>query len=595
MIRLSTLPAPDVDGLVGDYFDLRQLGSDDIVTYINYPGLDENDFIYIEWRGRAPDGSVQDYVYEGSGKTFYEAGSGFKITITNGLATALNHGQVMYSYKKKLGGDPQYSDESYRLFFRISDVAVAQSELPAVHIREAQGNWLDWQAATSGITLVASPYQAMMPGDIVTLNWKGYSSAGSLINTKTPTFQITATDEIIHWNLFNSDVLPIKDGYALVSYHVTYASGDQGRASFERRFEITAASEAPLPAPGIEGHSAGDLDPDTFPGGVPVLLEPWPGMLVGDYAAVYGKPQSPTDAALYAWVRIDPSSMEQAKVRVVLPQHWFLTQDSRTVDLTYQYSREGAGAGSAALNMDVRRQLKLPAPIVTKAGDDGPGRGKLFAADVIAGVEICIPDDAVIGGATIVMHWDGYGITGKAEAGPDSVNPRLFRIPASAVPANMRTAPVPDADRVKVFYSAATLTEHGLIAGQNSETLLVGVVKPELDSVPLISCPEATAGNSELFLSSFSGNPTLKLGRWPFFAGGQTISLWMTHSGPSGPYYVIRDQETTGDEPEFSGTVSRSFLQSLPLGEQLTFHAQVIFEPGLEPVQRRSLSLTLRD
>lgn len=593
----------DMDRPTVDHLDLRTnsvdlaaLGSDDLKTWITYPGIAVGDFVYLNWRGCAADGEVVDIFGPLEVRALDSQGRWMR-EISNATLQALSEGTVFYSYQRLDAGLNPVGDESQRRFFFVDRPPEASVSLPVAHLRDAHDLIIDVEPLpTSGVVVVAPPYAAMAAGDVVTLSWHPWYDPGWAGEVVTLEHQVLESDigQPLRWRLEYSDVYQYFDGFAFLRYSIAYADGGSSRSP-EQRYEIVwgePSAEPLLPAPVVPGHSGGVLDPDdpAYQQGVWLLIDAYPGLAQGDSLVLYADGPDLTVRTLPA----DLSVIDSDRLAVHLDRAWLQSDANRgqQVTFSYQFGRPGAQKRSQALTVSLQRPLFLPLPIIRDArpepGDEGY-QGTVYPRDLQQGAVVNVPPEAVIDDGAIRLHWEGHGRTGHVIVDPPgSGNPREFRVPRSAMAANL-------GHRLWVYYA---VTKPGQ-APQASAKFDLRVADYEQASYPLIQLDGVENQQLSLAKVPIAGCRCL-LGTWPFMAEGQFLGIsaqGVPSAGKPGEWVVRSpDSEVTEDE-YYDGRIEawlpKAFLEGLVLNATFRVTVQASFDEGESWKDFRSVDITL--
>ncbi|EPM72241.1 hypothetical protein A584_05927 [Pseudomonas syringae pv. theae ICMP 3923] len=515
------LPEPQVPGLKQpeNYLDLDLLGTEALQTWINYPGIALGDFFYPNWRGCGPKGELVDFFSDLIEVVDLQS-QGFLLLIENDSLLKLDQGWVFYSYQLF---DANTVDgrgaESLRLFFNVGKRPAAFAGLGAPHCRESHDLKLDPEllARVDDVLFVTPPYRAMRAGDTVRLTLDLYFGEGDpfqpLVRSKTLTRGEAGLP--LQWQISASDLLQIEGGHALMSYSIEYADTALSSQSAIQTLDIVEPSAALLPALTIKDFSGGSLDPTAYPEGITLTIQPYSGIQVDDDVVLFASGNSQVVQAL----RADLSTLESGVLQFTLDQAWLISNNGRDVEFVYAYARQGVAGRSLPRGVILRRPLDLPPPNIKDAqiecSSETGVNGYMFAQQMVNGVKIRIPPEAVIGETDQVqMHWDGYGSTGRFIADPSPDDPRLFEIPPAAVPANM-------GKRLDVYYRVSPVSEPaGTSRVFNLEVRRISggwpfiqIMRPRVTDarLPLASVPAEGAG--------------LDLLSWTYMAQGQRVRI----------------------------------------------------------------------
>lgn len=589
-------PAPGVPGLQqpGNYIDLEQLGSLDLLTYVNYPGIVNGSFFYINWRGCGAQGEVVD-IFDDLIEVVGLEADGMPVMIDNQKLKRLDQGWVFYSYFVPDSNNPDTLIESRRLFFNVGRPLISATPLAVPQCKQSHDLKLDPQLLRSGdITFVTPPYKAMRAGDKVTLTLDLYFDDGVFFMPLVRTHSVTAGEagQPLTWKISANELLAIEGGYALMSQKIDYAGTTFSTQGPVQTLDIVAPDIVFLPRLEIKDFSGGSLDPQSYPDGITLKIEPYTGMQVNDEVVIYVS----SDSQLVKTLRTDVSTLDSQVLELKVDQDWLVSNNGKNVEFMYQYARQGTAGSSIARGVLLRQPLDLPPPEITHAIVEGNGSegviGHVFAQALIDGVEVRIPETAVIGpDDTVQMHWDGYGSTGSFIAGPSAGDPKLFIIPATAVPANM-------GKRVDVYYQVTPASEPSgtskvfdlEVKGIDSGWPVVQNVRPSTHD-GLLSLGEVPTEGAGLSLAT-----------WMYMAAGQRVRIIVTGLSSNGDPQSF-DVRTGAAEPvtvaeyqarKVSGLIPKAFLEGLQRDtETITVKIEVSFDEGTTYVPFPFISFSL--
>ncbi len=584
------LPAPKVPGLQqpGNYLDLDQLGSVDLTTWIDYPGIKNGDRFMPNWRGCGALGAVEDYV----GDVIEVVGlqpEGMPLLINNPLLVRLDKGWVFYSYV--VVGRPH---ESLRLFFYVGKPPSTAAGLGVPQCKESHDLKLDPELLWQGedLLIVTPPYLAMREGDRVTLTLDLYYAENDYSHSLSSSQVLTLKEvgQPLQWPIGPNEFVSIENGFVLMSYCIEYADSTSTTASVAQSLAIVAPSAALLPALTIKDFNGGSLDPEAFPDGITLLIDPF-GIQVDDDVVVYVS----SGNRLVQTLRADITNLDSGVLQFSLAQAWLSANNGKEIELVYQYSRPGRAASSLPRKVILRRPLDLPVPVIEDAIIENPVeggvKGYIFASQMETGVTIRIPKEAVIGeDSTVQMYWDGYGSTGSFIADPSPDDPRLFLIPPTAVPANM-------GKRLAVYYKVVSATQSGTSKVFDLE------VRAEDFGWPYIQIirPRATDGRLSLAEVPPEG-AGLDLASWVYMAPGQRVRIKATGLLKSGLEQTVGLRtgaaeplsEAEYDAKKVSVIIPRDFLESLQRDSQTnTVTVEVSFDEGAHYTQFPAIGFTV--
>ncbi|NQD73542.1 hypothetical protein [Pseudomonas sp. CM27] len=579
---------------------LDALGDAALETWIKYPGIAEGDYVRVNWRGCRADNTADD-IFGARQVLRLDPVKGWVFPIANDKVKALRGGQVFYSYMRVTDAGEPLSEESLRRAFYVQRPDEGYWSLPVPHLQDAHQGKIDASALNpEGVLLATAPYAAMSEGDEITLTWTPFYTETA---EGTPVQQEYVVEEHdigqpLLWHLEYGDVFNYLYGHGLLQYRIKYASGTSSE-SLVQRFEIVwpepepkpeptdppPAPPAPLlPAPRIDGHTGGALDPDdeAYQDGVWLELEVDPQMRVGDSLMLYAVGPQVTLRSL----RADVSSLDGKRVAVLLDRAWLQSDENRgkQVTFSYEFARQGVQKRSQVLTVILQRKLHLPLPVIKHAvqepGDESH-QATVHPRNLGSGAEVRIPQDAELGegevpAPQIRLHWQGHGSTGNVIVPqPASGDQRLFRVPRSAMAANLGR-------RLDVYY---TLTRHGE-APRESQKFDLRVA--DFDSASYLPIQVSGVENGQLKLSEVPTHGALcTQDSWTFMAEGQLLGIEAEGEPRTGkpPTHVLRPRtaEVTEDE-YYDGSIEAllpiQFLEGLNLNSTLRLTAYASFDDG---------------
>ncbi|MBF8777298.1 hypothetical protein [Pseudomonas fulva] len=571
---------PSVPALgTGDNLDLSDLGSQPLETFLNDPALKVGDWVSPHWRGCAADGEVIDIIT--SFKIMVIEPRGVPFSIRNENLQRLSGGYVFYSYQP--GNIPRPDDESLRLFFTIDRPAEQAQTLAVAQLREAHDLVIDPLPISEDLTVAVPPYQAMSVGDTLIYDWVAYF-AGSPQPPYSQSHQVSERDigTVVGMTLPRSEVMPLFDGdHAELSYRIQYASGGDSESPVQ---QIDIVESGPplsplLPKPLIEGHDgSSDLDPRVMLDGFTLLIDDYPDLQLGDQLVVY---LEGPDLSLRG-IRADVSTVASRQLQVRVEASWFNDElIGKPLRLSYQVARLGAAWHSEVLEITVRRPLYLPWPLIDAAipeSGDEENQGTVTPERVRWGAQVRVPLAAETNDGEVWMHWEGHASTGNVIVKQaDPADPRLFHIPAAAIPANL-------GKRLNVYYSLHLPDQ----APYLSPAFDLKVADYITTRFPVIQGHGDELIDGKLSLAALKGGQAhFSLDAWPFMAPGQCLTISAAGAAEAGGdelRHVMRDAQPVSDEEYYLGTVQAElpavFLRRLKLNSVLRVSVQVSFDDG---------------
>lgn len=569
-------PAPYIPDLGPDNaLDLDWLGSADLKTWINYPGIAEGDMFWLAWWGCSALGEAvddfNDLIQIGPGELQPE---GRLVSISNDKLWALNQGYVFYSIRQYDDDEPdKRGEESLRRFFYVGKRPYTSPLLPVPQFKQSHELAVNLAGiGAGGATVVTPPYQAMSPGDKVTLTLDRHFGVDDPWEEFIRTKDLTEDDigKPLMWTIPKNELEIIVDGFAHINYRIDYAMPTEPSFSATQTVHVITPPDTWLPAPKVVGYNDGDeLDPEMFPAGLSLSVPLHSGAKVDDHVVVYASGATSLTKSL----RVDPSTIDSRVIEFNLEHAWLTANQNNAIRLMYQHARTGNAGTSKPLALTLSKPLNLPLPIVETVTDDGEAKGFLLASKITGGVYIQVPQEADTGVNQVRMHWKGYGPTGSHIANPTSGNAKRFFIPPQCVPANM-------GKHLEVFYKVTPPGKDSKIFDLEIRDITTGW--PTLQ----ISSP-SSPGNRVSLAAAING-VTFKLGSWTYMWSGQRVKIEVegllsdggseTFPLRTGSNEVVTEAENNAGEVR--ATLPRDFLVRLKLDQRFNVKVKTSFDGG---------------
>lgn len=576
------LPPPKVPGLGTDNsIDLEALGSDDLETYISYPGLAEGDEFWPNWRGCSATGEVVDYFNElvvvGPGELTPQ---GMPVRIANNQVKALDQGWVFYSFQEDDPSAPGgRGEESLRIFFYVGKRS-ASLALPVPQLMESHDLHVDAKLiGAGGATVVTLPYQAMSVGDKVTLVVL-FSLSGGMEQSVSQTRELVESDlgKPLEWKVAQSNFLFFEGGYATLDFGVAYANPTVPTRSHKQTIRILAPTLPLLPALVVKEAVGDMLDPDQYPDGVTLTIPVYRGIKAGDGIVLYAN----GDTRVVKTLLVDQSTVDSEILEMTLGYDWLSANNGEDVSLKYQHARVGSAGTSESLALTLRKPLHLPPPIiegVIRDGEDDDYQGFLWGRNTTNGAYCNVPEDAVIGsGDMIQMVWEGHENGGRYIADPTVGNPKRFQIPKQYMAANL-------GKRLPVYYQVTLSGE----TKPNKSRRFNLEIKDMGAGWPMIQIKSPSAPGNRVSLASVTTVVNFELASWTFMAQGQRVRVTakgVLQAGAEASFNLREgdEQEVVTIDEYYEGKLSmdlpRDFLVSLKLNEQFYVIVETSFDGG---------------
>ncbi|HDS1680417.1 TPA: hypothetical protein QEM39_001939 [Pseudomonas putida] len=515
------LPAPTIENRNSyDEIDLKELGDEALVTYIQYDGIAVGDKIRIYWRGATAEGSALETVgteIEVEEPEFDPAKQRLRVHIANHYLSQADQGYAFYHYER-VSGTPA---SSLRTFSFIGVRPHRMEHMPVAQAVESHALHIDPDAlGSSGVMFVAPPYAAMRAGDTVTLVLRGYKANGALDKEYAYRLEVEE-DRVGHslaWLVPKGPFNFIKKGHAEVHYEIAFSHHNEGVDGPVQTYRIDAipADPALLPAVDIVGYTGGPLDPERFPDGLTVQVPPYPALNTADWTLLHVNDE-PGAAAL----RADLTTLATGVQGVHLDAQ--VLKGAKQLTLGYQVAREGLGLAGQLLDIEVL-QPRTFLPVLVLDGETEPPEPNMWLAaeQATAGATVVVPDPDLRAGERLQLVWQGRSQAGQYEQTlvEGSVPPYRFTVPPTAVAANMEATESATAKRFPVFFRL--LRDN--LPPLESPLVQLRVLPLARTRYPTIQCDEAS-GTTLSLAAVPSAGATLRLPAWAFMAIGQRLNV----------------------------------------------------------------------
>lgn len=585
-------PAPTVPAIEADNaIDVVKLGSSKLMTYIKYPGIETGDdhLIHLNFRGCAADGTVVDELNNQVAVDLSKlTPDGMPAEVENHTIVILDQGWAFYSYRVAKGGAPA-GDESRRIFFYVGKRPRARPALPVLQIKESHDLHLDLGSAPAQLGVRLVPYEAMSVGDIVTLHCRRFDASGDeyLPALAYPT-QVTKADLDKPFTLFlnKSDLRRVDGGWIDLNYGIQYVgTATEKTVSAKQTIQLEAPTSAQLPALKIVGHTGGPINPAQFPEGLPLRIDVWPGISVGDELLCYAQSDLDEVEPLVLQARVDVSTIDKGFIELLVPAQWVMASNGAPIDLQYQFAWIGSALSATPYPATIRGPLYLPMSIVVGAvpGDEPvEGEGEIEADGLVgSGINIRIDVKASYGpNDRIEVFFEGFGTTGSISVtAPTTPGGRTFNIPPQYIPANMGKS-------VKVYYK---VTPQGETVAETSQVYVLRVLPVPLNRYLAIQSAQAQTGNGRISIAAVpaQGEKFSFSRGWAYIRAGQTLNALLVGKNAAGDaltYPIFNNHVVTPAQAEskiVETHVSKAELQKFQLGS-VTVRVTITYEPGAE-------------
>ncbi|RRU23524.1 hypothetical protein EGJ34_03090 [Stenotrophomonas sp. 278] len=454
--------------------------------------------------------------------------------------------------------------------------------LPVPQIRQAHDLHLDPVDASPVAQVVAAPYVGMAANDQVTFRFVP-------VDGMPPTalrLELGEADigRVMTWSLDSGELWNVYGMQAETSYDVVRA-GVEVATSQVQVITLLPPSSPYLPAPAIDDHAGGPLDPGAFPEGITVSVPLHWSAEVGDGLMLYWDGGAAARSTV-KWQRVQAADLECGEVLIPVEPEWLLVNAGRHVQVIYQYAREGAAESALPLEVEILVPLVLDPPRIERSeqegeDEDGHKRGYLKGEDAFQGAYVEVPEsDAVADALSVAVHWEGHPHGGQyvASAPHEAGRPLRFRAPAHAVAPNIGG----ESKRFRVVYRVTT--EEGRVHTSRPFMLRIRPVPQDryepaqcrqAQGKPGLSMGDVPPQGAEIYVSA-----------WPFQAAGQLLTLRIEGVGLSGEVvnYIVRDAAPVTEQELAAGAVDgqlpRDVLATLGANTSFRLHTHVSYDGG---------------
>lgn len=458
------------------------------------------------------------------------------------------------------------------------------AHLPCPLIKEAEGLYLDPDNAEDGALATVPPYNAMKVNDKVTFNFT--TSKKPYTNTK-----ILAAADIgkpLHWTVPYASLWPNEGSQAIISYSINYADTSlPGSTSAGQTIFINNFAAIHLPEVTFDNFSGSEISPGSYPDGLMIAVPWWTEADPQTTVAVYIRSQS-TSNKVTLTQNLDASNIDSQKISVQFHQSDLNNFINDTLMITYQFSKTGNSATSQSRSIKVVKPLNLPLPAFDKdhVTPGNPGSGSSEAIFLTEGLPVSVPSEAETGSHNIEMCCEG-GVAAQSFVLPAQAA-RDFTFPAAMVAANMGHG-------CDIFYRIAQPADGS--RGEESARYRLTINKIPPTQFPAASCQYATG--TQLSLRQIATDTVIiSLAKWGFMAAGQLVNVIISgtsHTGVVTNEMVLDAHTVTNLDVgnAVTGTIKKSFFQSLKLQEQFSITSRVSFDQGETFIPFQATRLTL--
>jgi predicted secreted protein len=503
------LPGPTIKEAVNGIITIKDLNKQPVTVQVDLTATDfaPCDNVEMTWIGMTFDGTP---LIHAESKDIESVPGTLEFSVPYELVKAIAMGRAEASFVlHKIDGTPAQS--SKRTF---ADVVGDVSMLPEPKIRELVGDTLEPYVPRATVDV---SYAGMASGDLINLIWLGMDVDGKPYLHEQ---QHTVTLNEAHANLVtiyidSQHVKALENGTLDLSYRV---SNDDVMLYDVRESERLLAKVqvivATLPAPKVPEANNGVLDPEKIENNITVRVD-FPETKKGDILTYYLMGPS---ASTRDWLPITTLN-EGEIVNFRVDARYVHDNIGQNIRVFYSLWRAALERFeySPTLILTVGETLgELPAPTVTQAPT-----GTLDPMAALHGIDISVsytsmkPDQDII--RLLFQGTPGAGSSEDQKLPGHESGTVVFPLPASVVGANI-------AKNVNVQYEVTRNAQATL--SKVLDLTVSGFLDPE-SQLPQPQVLEAAGGI--LDLTTFAGNASTRVAKWPFIAPKQR--LWLIFEG----------------------------------------------------------------
>lgn len=567
------LPVPEIPLVPKDNLNLADLGNDELVTYITYPGIKVGHVVSPNFRGRATDGMPVDMLEEERQIDSLDAQQRYMIEVPNTLLLQLDGGHVFYSFYRV--ENHVFIEQSLRHFFFVNK-SVMTAKLPVIQLRQSHALQVDLKALGSDDgELVVLPYQAMAEKDRVTFEYQAFYDGleDPLVSWDfTETITQAQVGQPIFAQLPNSILKSAKGLTGNMFYRIAYSDGlRETVAPIQLSFPVAEVLPAPdlLEPPTIKDLVGENLDPDDWPEGVIVQIPFNEGMAVGAGVVLFVDGKTPSVQAIH----LDPSSVDSERLEFHLAYPWLRDRRGQDISLSYAFGAVEHDGRSQAFALTLAADLKLAPASVDKAVPDEFDDSLSWVGgwDIAEGAVIRLPPQELPPNPTYTVYWEGHEVfSTSVPIGPAT----HFAVPKRYIPANL-------GKQVRIHYDVQLddgkrhpSPDHYLMIKDFEKYRWRTIQTPGFGNEVSLAKVDETAGLP------------LVLDYWFFMDKGQRVHIEVAGKvGNHNQLWVIRDEEevteSEAENEQVKAAFKKSDLKTIDLNTSFEIRVRVSFDGGL--------------
>jgi len=501
-----------------DQLDMDDLAGADVTVYIPVTGnnMPAGTQGTLTWTGQPILGPQLTYT-----AAFRVEASASRVTVKvpNAKAAALAGSSVTVYYDAIIGGQ---SKRSHRVTATVigQPVTLAQPRLTGV-----TGNTFNPDIVTGSHQEVIVPaYGFMASGQTIQLHWKGQTASGTPMYTTVNHSVTSNTPQDVSLLIDKAFAITLGTGRVLEVYYEVTA---QGVSYMSPTLQLTVVGiPSNLPKPTTEPVFAnGEIDPGAIVDAIKVVVEPNSTLAPGDLLTVKWLGRS--NASIILTDQIFPSS---GNLEIRIGKTPYIDGNSNGyVDVSYEARRNGQPVGSSqVLQLHVGEASEQPWPL-PKVVDATNGEvstwqpvkpGTSYDSNTAT---VIVTDSRIQAGDIVAVIWRL----------PDRTD---LTVPWITAGAGEGRVPVPSTvlarslgQTVQVGYVVFRGPASDLVGNSALANLQVGTLPANALSELIILEAANNGAGPELDVNLLVEDATLKVGRWPLIATGQTA--WLTLEG----------------------------------------------------------------
>lgn len=392
------IPAPKVAEAKGSVLDPADTTNGATVTTDARLPLKAKDEVLWTWNGVASDGQPDCVTKKQRIEQDNEHISEFIIPASNIELIAGGYADVYYTITR---GDIR------RESVHTSLTIVGEGRLAPPKVAGVEGSVLSLDAVPNDAEITIPAWDNMSVGDTVDWFWHSQTPEGSAQDSVT--VNVIGADIVAYVAHSVLEVDVATEAFVTVSYTVTRVGDGVPVNSRWTQFNVVGSPEIKLPAPSVDDADNNVLNLDSLPDrGATVRVHPYQNKEAGDHVIVwFGKG---TGAGQHVQEFDVSSKTIDDDITMVVPKSTveFHRNSEAIAQYTVTRNSDGKDVDSNLLVLDVRAEVKWPAPAVDEAEGD-----YFDPVNIPFGATIRVYSNTDMQeGDQITMHWDAQDGSG---------------------------------------------------------------------------------------------------------------------------------------------------------------------------------------